>query len=302
MSPSQGGYLFNIQRFSIHDGPGIRSTVFFKGCPLHCLWCHNPESIAPEPELVFHPDRCVRCGACVEACVQATYCQGIQSPVPFDHCHGQGICEEVCSVSAWQRWGQWWTQEEVMDVLLRDRLFYEESGGGVTFSGGEPLMQPSFLLGLLARCRDEALTTAVDTSGYAPQKFLMEVAASTDLLLFDLKSINDDLHRQYTGVSNVSILCNLEAVLAEGFPVEIRVPWIPGINDSPEELWAMAEWLRFRECSCITLLPYHPFGTDKAMVFARERPLIKGEAPDARATERMVTLLQSFGLTVSMEG
>ncbi len=289
---SSGGLVFNIQRFCIHDGPGIRTTVFLKGCPLRCWWCHNPEGQSPEPELSLIPARCVRCGRCVQVCPQQPseapggngrpagarahsaaaerLPDGSTVPVP-PGCTLCGACVEACPTEARQMVGRRMSVDEVLSEVLKDRIFYDESEGGVTFSGGEPLMQWPFLSGLLRACRAADVHTALDTCGFAPREELLELAALSDLVLYDLKTLDDQLHREHTGFSNAEILDNLEA-LAQCHPsIWVRVPIVPGLNDTPAELEAMARFVsRLRGVRQVNLLGYHALG-------AHKRPLA-GEA------------------------
>jgi len=240
---STTGLVFNIQRFSIHDGPGIRSTVFLKGCPLRCWWCHNPEGQSPQPELSLIQARCVRCGRCQEVCPQqaAHAAGGNGHPrAAYSKCTLCGACVEACPTEARQMIGRRMRVEQLVAEVLKDRIFFDESGGGVTFSGGEPLMQPEFLAQVLRACRAEQVHTALDTCGYAERDQLLELAGMCDLVLYDLKCLDDRRHQQQTGVSNQGILDNLEALAEQHANIWIRVPLIPGLNDQPEELEAMA--------------------------------------------------------------
>ena len=215
------GRIFNVQRFSVHDGPGIRTTVFLKGCPLRCAWCHNPESIRGEVELSVAESRCIHCGQCVPACPTGRLrWLGEGSPAHASaralrkapECTLCGSCVEVCPVEARQLVGRLQSVDELLAEVLEDRLFFDDSGGGVTFSGGEPLGQPEFLAAALDACRRHGLRTAVDTSGFCRQEDLLAVARRTDLFLYDLKHMDDERHRALTGVSNRRILDNLRAL------------------------------------------------------------------------------------------
>lgn len=259
------GRIFNIQRCSVHDGPGIRTSVFLKGCPLSCSWCHNPEGIDAAPDLMLSTDRCLSCGACSEVCPVE---EGVAVPIgePWDRnlCTRCGSCVEACPADARQLAGRDIEVYELVDALERDRIFFEESGGGVTFSGGEPLAQPRFLAACLAECRNRGLHTAVDTCGLAPTKTLLEIAALTDLVLFDLKHMDPARHRAETGSDNGLILENLRQLSEGDSEVWVRLPLIPGFNDEVGNIQATAQFLdglprRHR----VFVLPYHGIANGK---------------------------------------
>ena len=266
----ESGLVFNIQRYSIHDGPGIRTTVFLKGCPLRCSWCHNPEGISPESAVVVLENRCLQCGQCRTVCPQAKAAgNGSLSGEPA-RCIRCGACVEVCPTGARQLVGRRMSVREVLTEVLKDRIFYEESDGGATFSGGEPLMQPRFLKEVLEACRAEGIHTAVDTSGYAPKEDLLSVAPLTDLFLYDLKAVDDERHRQGTGVSNALILDNLLALGGIHQNIWIRAPLVPGFNDGPDQVEAVARFAAsvpgMRQ---VNLLPYHAMAAHKWMSLGR---------------------------------
>ncbi|MBC7222650.1 glycyl-radical enzyme activating protein, partial [Candidatus Bipolaricaulota bacterium] len=227
----QTGIIFDIQRFSVHDGPGIRTTVFLKGCPLRCRWCHNPEGISPHPELMFFDYKCLGCCTCARVCPQKAIIfpeawgeNGKSLPqLAREKCTGCGLCAEACPSGAWRLVGQRITVEELVSVLERDLLLYDRSAGGVTFSGGEPLFQPEFLLAALKACKDLGIHTAVDTSGFAPAPLFERIASFVDLFLFDLKPMDEEEHRRYTGASNRPIHENLRVLVRLGKRVTVRV-------------------------------------------------------------------------------
>ncbi len=238
------GFVFNIQRFSIHDGPGIRTTVFMKGCSLHCFWCHNPEGIAPRPEIQVFPERCIACGACLTACPHGVHAEeGGQRVFRRERCRGCGACAETCYAGALVLTGRRMTVDEVIDQVLRDRPFYDTSGGGVTLSGGEPLVQRDFARAILERCRAEGLATALETAGNCRWEDLTAVLEFTDLVLMDIKLMDPARHRQATGVSNERILANARRLVQAGQPVIFRVPVVPTVNDSVDDIAAIADFV-----------------------------------------------------------
>ncbi len=257
------GVVFDIQRFSVHDGPGIRTTVFLKGCPLRCLWCHNPEGIFPGPELMFFEYKCLSCGTCARVCPEKAIVlvptEGAKPALDRRKCTGCGICAEACPSGAWRRVGRTITVEELLSALERDALLYDRSEGGVTFSGGEPLFQPEFLLAALKACKERHIHTTVDTSGHAPTSVLAAIAPCTDLFLFDLKPMDEEEHRRYTGVSNHLIHENLRKLVEWGKPVIVRVPLIPGVTDTDRNIQMLVAFLRELRGGIkkVELLPYH---------------------------------------------
>ncbi len=261
----QRGMIFNLQRYSVQDGPGIRSTVFLKGCPLRCAWCHNPEGISPEREILVLENRCVVCLECRRACpVGSGEEEAGVLPARDERCHFCGQCVAACPSEARLMAGREVTVSQLLEELLRDRIFYEESGGGVTFSGGEPLAQPEFLLAVLRACKAEGIHTAVDTCGLAATRHVLAVAPFTDLFLYDLKLMDEARHRQFTGVSNTLILGNLKALSGVHRQIWIRVPVIPGVNDSAADLEAAARFAGGIPGVCqVNLLPYHRIGVAK---------------------------------------
>lgn len=257
--------MFDLHRFSIHDGPGIRTTVFVKGCPLRCGWCHNPESQSSAPQLLMRAHRCVGCFACVGACPHDSLrWQGDRIVTDPARCEVCGACADACPAEAREVVGRTMGFGEVLRAVERDRPFYDESGGGVTVSGGEPLAQPGFTRALLSACRDHGLHTVLDTSGHAPTEVAAALGALADLVLFDLKHHDDARHREGTGVGNGLIVHNLRRLLAEGAEVVVRVPLVPGYNDGADDLRRTAELVATLEPTPrVELLPFHPAAEEK---------------------------------------
>ena len=258
------GLIFNIQRFSIYDGPGIRTNLFLQGCPLSCAWCHNPEGKPFRPVLRFDPAKCVGCGACASVCGRHILENG-QHRIDRESCAGCGKCASLCRWEALELPAKRVKAEDAMAQVLRDRDFFEESGGGLTLTGGEPLAQPEFAKELARLSKEAGITVCVETSGFCPPEVLGEIAGDVDLFLYDWKITDDGLHRQYTGQSNIQIRENLALLNRLGARVELRCPIIPGINDDPGHLAGIGELTREFPCICaVTLEGYHPLGCGKA--------------------------------------
>ena len=258
------GNIFDIKRFAVHDGPGIRTTVFFKGCPLRCVWCHNPEGLSAKPQLAYYAHKCVGCGGCVLSCPAGAHTLDTEHIHRFERekCLSCGKCVSACYNGALSLFGRTVTVEELLPELTADRDFYEASGGGITLSGGECLLQADFCAALLARLKAEGLATAVDTCGFVPQEAFDKVLPYTDLFLYDIKAIDEDVHLRCTGHSNKCILENLRYLQSCGKAVEIRVPYVPGFNDGQKE--KILNFLKaFSNIVRIRILPYHNYAATK---------------------------------------
>lgn len=322
------GLIFDIKKFAIHDGPGIRTTVFLKGCPLSCWWCHNPESIKPKPELVLFENKCIGCGECFKVCPHNAH-EILPDGTRIYHkekCVLCGKCVEVCYAEALVMEGNEVTVEEVMIELRKDIPFYENSGGGITLSGGEPMFQHDFALEILKQCKAEALHTTIDTSGQASWRIYEKILPYVDLVLYDLKHIDSEEHKVYTGVSNKLILENLKKIgewfpplnrnnrdkrdacptdenVECGVPIEIRMPIIPGINDAKEAIERAAQFLtQVGNITRVELLPYHKLGGSKYTRLDREYKLPELEPPGKEKMDEVVKLMRSFGLKVHVSG
>ena len=300
------GVVFNIQHYAIHDGPGIRTTVFLKGCPLRCLWCQNPESQDLKPVIFFNAEKCTGCGMCIEACPEnAIRIVDDKSATDRGRCKGSGTCAEVCPNEARSLMGRIMSGAEVFEDVNADALFYQNSGGGVTLSGGDPVAQPAFSIDILKRCRNAGIHTAVETCGFAQWETLKSILEYVDLVLYDLKHMDPVKHKAFTKVSNERILDNAKRIRMElELPMLARIPVIPGYNDSLDALKAAAQFIA-RELGpsvSVHLLPYHRLGETK---YERlEKPGLRTHIvpPEDSQTEEAKLLFAAEGLTVHIGG
>jgi pyruvate formate lyase activating enzyme len=298
------GTIFDIKKFAIHDGPGVRTTVFFKGCPLGCWLCHNPESQAFEAELMVRDGRCDRCGDCIDACGPGAISLN-ETSVHIDRsrCDLCGACADICLAEAIEVAGREVSVAEVLEEVERDRVYYDESGGGVTISGGEPLSQAEFLIEVLEACRERGVSTTLDTCGHAPSEIFRKVAPHVDLFLFDLKMIDDERHLEFTGVSNESIHKNLRWLAEQRASVVVRFPLLPGINDDDANVQALGAFvMSLPEAYRVDVLPYHRGGVDKYARLEREHRLPDTAPPTEERLGAVLRQLKDTGLHVTVRG
>jgi pyruvate formate lyase activating enzyme len=300
----QTGEIFDIKKFAIHDGPGIRTTVFFKGCPLSCWWCHNPESLGTAPQRLYHRERCIGCQECLAACSNgAIRVFDGQLLWTAENCRCCRSCERACPAEAVEFVGRTMTVDQVVAEITKDTLFYDQSDGGVTISGGEPLMQPSFLMQLLDACGGRGIHRTVDTSGHADTQILLETAARTDLFLYDLKHMDPEKHFIYTGVSNEMILTNLKQLSHQGARIIIRFPVIPGINADEENIGrtgALAASLS--GVIGINILPYHCAADAKYRNLDLQNKAAGLQRPSEDVIATVARQLASYDLEVKIGG
>jgi len=296
------GVIFDIKKYAIHDGPGIRTTVFFKGCPLACRWCHNPEGMTAATQRIYHQERCIGCGECIQICPQRAIRRTAEGIIAdLTKCEQCRTCAEHCPSEAVEFVGQKVTVAEVVRQIEKDVAFYDQSKGGVTFSGGEPLMQPEFLLELLDACGDLDLHRTVDTTGYADAALLLKVAQKTDLFLYDLKLMNAEKHRKYTGVSNEQILANLMRLAQNGARIQVRMPVIPGINSDAENIDQTADFIHsLGRVEHISLLPFHDSARGKYRRLGVQCVSAHMQPPATELLKSIADRLKKSGLKVTI--
>jgi pyruvate formate lyase activating enzyme len=300
----QTGQIFDIKKYAIHDGPGIRTTVFFKGCPLSCWWCHNPESLSKDTHRLYRPERCIGCRECLAACSNGAI-QDFEDQLQWNaaDCGYCRSCADVCPAEAVEFIGKSMTVDDVLTEISKDTLFYDQSRGGVTISGGEPLMQPGFLMQLLDACGKCGFHRTVDTAGHVDTNLLMDAAARTDLFLYDLKHMDSQKHLRYTGVSNDKILNNLKQLSRRGASIIIRLPVIPGINADAENIdrtGALAASLT--GVIGINLLPYHCAAEAKYRNLGLENKASDAQRPSEEVIGSVARHLASYDLEVKIGG
>jgi pyruvate formate lyase activating enzyme len=311
------GKVFDIQGFSVQDGPGIRTTVFLKGCPLRCPWCHSPESQAFHTELNWMEMKCIgieKCGKCLDVCPHGAISPGRMKTNPVDgstiqlvdtdrtKCDNCGKCTEACKPKALYMCGKDYTVEELTARIIKDKPFFDHSGGGVTFSGGECLAQGAFMLEILKACKEQGIHTAVDTSGFVPWQTIERILPYTDLFLYDIKNMNSDLHEKIIGVPNELILDNARKIAAAGGKMHIRIPVIPMFNDSPAAIAETGEFIKSLgdAVEVVQILPYHTLGTVKWERLQRKAPIIEAVPPSDELIQARKEQLEALGLNVTV--
>jgi pyruvate formate lyase activating enzyme len=298
---TQTAAIFNIMRFAVHDGPGIRTAVFFKGCPLSCWWCHNPEGQSFQPDVLYSADRCRACGSCIQACPQ-------HAIVPEDNrvsttaaCTRCGTCLDFCPAEARAIAGRTMTVPEILAEIERDTIFFDESGGGVTFTGGEPLSQPAAVDALLCACRERRIHTGIETCGAASRENLVRLCGLADLVLFDVKIADSERHRRFTGAPNTNILENLAELARAHRNVIVRVPVVPGVNDCAEDVLGLSDLLAHLPVR-VELMPYHRAGAEKYPRLGREYTLAETVPPTVAEISHLATRMEAAGVTVPVAG
>lgn len=304
LTRKKSGRVFDIKRYAIHDGPGVRISVHFKGCPLSCLWCHNPESQAFHPQLLFRSDRCIGCGKCIKACPNQAISMGnFGLETEAGSCAGIGRCVDVCPADARELCGRMMSVDDLMKEILKERIFFDESGGGVTLTGGEPLAQPEFAMAILAECRHHEIHTVLDTCGFVGSKILLDTVPLTDLYLYDVKHMDPEKHKEYTGVDNELILSNLEKLSESGADIVARMPFIPGLNSDDENIRATGAFLsKLKGVRRLDILPYHRLALDKHNRWKMEFRLQDVYAPTENALRSAANIARGFGIEVSIGG
>ncbi len=301
----QSGLIFDVKRYAINDGPGIRTTVFLKGCPLHCQWCHNPESISTNVQKMYSKAKCIGCLSCIEVCPEDA-CTITEDGIVTDRalCTLCGKCAEICPTKATEMSGRIVTVDEIVKILDKERIFFDQSGGGVTFSGGEPLMQSEFLLAVLSECGVRGIHRTVDTTGFAPTERLLEVAKHTDHFLYDIKMMDSERHKRWTSIGNEKILHNLTVLAEIGASINIRFPFIKNVNDDQENIEQTAVFvagLAGRK-KRINILPYHNIAAGKYQKLGEVFDAGIMAEPDDDDLAKVIETFAGFGVEAMIGG
>ena len=298
MSEQESGIIFNIQRFSIHDGPGIRTAVFMKGCGMRCIWCHNPESWDNNIEIAYYADKCIGCGACFNVCPAKCHSMNITDGIHIfnrQNCVKCGKCAEICYAETLRAIGKRMTVNEVFDEVVKDGIFYETSGGGVTLSGGEPLFQPKFAVEILKRCKEAGIHTCIETSGFAKPDAILAAAEYTDIFLFDIKETDAACHIESTGIDNRLILENLYMLDKNGAQIVLRCPIIPGLNDHEEHFEGIGKIANsLSNIQKIDVEPYHSLGLSKAQAIGKIMEYTETELPKKEISEKWAAAIRKY--------
>ncbi len=298
---SATGILLETKRFAVHDGPGIRTTFFLKGCTLKCIWCHNPESISGKPQLAYYQHKCINCGECVEVCQEHAHSIGENGHV-FDAelCRNCGLCETVCLGKALKLYGKRMSVDEALQIALEDREFYLNTNGGVTISGGEPLFQPEFTIEFLATLKANKIHTALDSCCNVSWENLSATLPHTDLYLIDFKHADSEMHRKLTGHPNEKIKENLQKLSQNGAKIEIRIPFVPGCNDSDENMEETGKFLgALDNITYVKLLPYHALARSKYASLGIKDTMPQAESPDEDVLEHAASILRKYNLNAN---
>lgn len=301
----QSGLIFDIKKYAINDGPGIRVTIFFKGCPLCCAWCHNPESVSSRIQKMYNADRCIGCRACIEVCPESA-CSLTPDGIVTDHkrCTCCGSCADLCPARATEMSGRIATVNELLEIVEKERVFFEQSAGGVTISGGEPLLQPDFLIALLDELGARTIHRTVDTSGFAGSDLLLKVAKRTDLFLYDLKMMDSRKHKKWTGVSNEQILKNLRLLAETGARINIRIPLVKGVNDDDENIGQTASFVAnlSGEKKKVNILPYHNIAAGKYLRLGQQYDASEMAESSRTRQAAVIATFAAFGLEAVLGG
>ncbi|MCT4687894.1 glycyl-radical enzyme activating protein [Vallitalea sp.] len=296
------GTIFNIQRFSLHDGSGIRTIIFFKGCTLRCKWCSNPESQNYKKQIMFINKNCIQCNRCVEVCPTGAIDLQLKSRIAFEKCNQCGKCIEVCNAEALEMSGKNVTVKEVFDIIMKDSVYYRRSGGGVTLSGGEALLQPEFAREILKACKQIGLNTAIETAAFVTKESLQQVLPYTDLVLLDIKIMNSTLHRRFTGQNNDKILKNAEYITQCCNRVIIRIPVITGVNDTEKNILDTVKFAKKIHVNEIHLLPYHRLGTNKYEYLGYIYEMQNIDIPLNKNLNKLKNIISNSGLKCKIGG
>ena len=297
--------IFDVKRYAINDGPGIRVTIFLKGCPLSCIWCHNPESMKKTVEKLYTNSKCIGCCACVDSCTQSA-CELTKDGIvtDFKKCFLCGECARVCPTGATEMSGKSYLVEEIMEIIKKETFLMDSSEGGVTFSGGEPLSHHELLLELLKECKKEDIHRCIDTTGYTTENKILEIAKNCEHFLYDLKIMDDEKHKRFTGVSNSQILKNLQLLSRLDVDINIRIPLIKGVNEDEENITKTAKFIKSlkKPPLLVNILPYHSIAQKKYEKLGRLHEFVKLEEPTKKEQQRVIDIFDSYGIKAIIGG